>query len=89
MSDAKDSQVRDAQQVWKKLVDDHVARVELACAEMSKAQEQALAQGQKAIDDMARLGRDNVAYLGQLSASFFKLTLEATRKAAELSTPQV
>ena len=89
MSDTKNSQVRDGQQVWKKMVDEHVARVELACTEMGKAQEQALAQGQKAIDDMARLGKDNVAYLGQLSASFFKLTLEATRKAAELATPQV
>ncbi len=88
MSESKSSQVRDGQQFWKKMVDEHVARVELACAEITRMQEQALAQNQKALDDMARLGKDSADYLGQLSASFCKLTLEATRKAAELVTLQ-
>jgi hypothetical protein len=86
MSETKTSQVRETQQVWKKMVDEHVARVEQACAEVAKMQEQAMAQHQKAIDDMARLGKDSADYLGQLSASFTKLTLEATRQAASFMT---
>lgn len=87
MSDNKVSQVREAQAGWKKMVDDHVARVELACAEVTRLQEQALGHNRQAIEEMAKLQRSSVDYLGQLGASFFTLTLEATHKAAELLTP--
>ncbi len=86
MSESTTSQVREAQGAWKKLVDDHVARVETASAEVARWQEKALEQNRQAIDDFAKLGRDSLSYFGQLSASFYKLTLEATRKAAEMST---
>jgi hypothetical protein len=88
MSETKTSQVREAQGAWKKMVDDQIARMELASAEMARMQEQALTQNRQAIDEMAKLSRDSVDYFGQLSASFCKLTLEATRKAAELVTFQ-
>jgi hypothetical protein len=88
MSDSKPSQVREAQTGWKKMVDDHVARMELGYAEVARLQEQALTQNRHAIDEMAKLSRDSVEYFGQLQASFFKLTLDATRKAADLVTPQ-
>ena len=85
MSESKTSQVREtAQAAWKKMVDDHLARVELACAEVGRLQDQALAQNHKAIDDMAKLSRDSVEYAGQLAAEWRKLTLDATRKTAEL-----
>jgi hypothetical protein len=87
MSESKDSQVRETQQVWKKMVDDHVARMELAYGEVARLQEQALTQNRQAIDEMAKLQRESLDYFGQLSSSFFKLTLDATRKAAELVTP--
>src|SRR5262245_32997733 len=89
MSESKTSQVRDAVTgAWKKMVDEQVARVELACGEAVRMQEQALAQNHKAIDEMAKLSRESVDYLGQLSTSFWKLTLEATRKTADLVTFQ-
>ena len=89
MSENKVSQVREASAGWKKIVDDQVARMELAHAEVARMQEQALTQNRQAIDEMAKLSKDSVEYFGQLQASFFKLTLDATRKAAELLTPQV
>ncbi len=89
MSESKVSQVREVSAGWKKIVDDQVARMELAHAEVARMQEQALTQNRQAIDEMAKLSRDSVDYFGQLQASFFKLTLDATRKAAELVTPQV
>lgn len=89
MSESKTSQVREAAAgAWKKMVDEHVARVELACGEVTRLQEQALAQNHKAIDEMAKLSRESVEYFGQLTTSFWKLTLEATRKTADLVTTQ-
>jgi hypothetical protein len=87
MSDGKVSQVREVKAGWKKMVDDHVARLELAYAEVARLQEQALTQNRQAIEEMAKLQRDSVDYFGQLSSSFFKLTLDATRKVADLVTP--
>jgi hypothetical protein len=85
MSESKTSQVREtAQAAWKKIVDDSVARVELAYTEMNRLQEQALAQNLKAVDEMAKLSRDSVEYMGQLAAEWRKLSLDATRKTAEL-----
>ena len=85
MSESKTSQVREtAQAAWKKMVDDQIARVELACAEVARLQDQALAQNRQAIDEMTKLTRSSVDYFGQLTASFRKLTLDATRKTAEL-----
>jgi hypothetical protein len=86
MSESTTSQVREAQGAWKKLVDDHVARVEAASAEATRVQEQAFSQSRQAIDDFARLGRDSLSYFGQLSAEWNKLALEATRTAAGFMT---
>jgi hypothetical protein len=88
MSESKTSQVREAQAAWKEMVDDHLSRMELAAAELLRMQEQALAQNRQAIDDLAKLGKESVDYFGRLSASFCKLTLEATRKTAELADLQ-
>jgi methyl-accepting chemotaxis protein len=84
MSESKVSQVREAQDAWKKMMGDQVARMEQAFAEAARVQEQTLEQSRRAIDDLAKLSKDSVAYYGQLSAEWRKLTLEATRKAAEL-----
>jgi hypothetical protein len=89
MSESKTSQVREtARAAWKKMVDDGIARAELAYAEVGRLQDQALAQNRQAIDDMAKLSRDSVEYYGQLAAEWRKLTLEATRNAAQLFNVQ-
>jgi hypothetical protein len=89
MSESKTSQVREmAQSAWKKMVDDQVSRMELGYAEMSRIQEQALAQNRQAMDDMAKLSRDSVDYFAQLGSEWRKLTLDATRKTAELFNVQ-
>jgi hypothetical protein len=89
MSETKTSQVREAAQgAWQKMLADSIARMELASAEVARMQETALSQNRQAIDEMAKLSRDSVDYFGQLSTEWRKLTLEATRKAAELFTFQ-
>ncbi len=82
MSEKETSQVRDTQAAWKKMVDDQIARMELGFAEVARAQEQALTQSRQAIDEVAKLSKESLDYMGQLSAEWRKLTLEATRNAA-------
>jgi hypothetical protein len=88
MSETKTSQVREAQNVWKKLCDEHVARMEQAFGEVGKYESQGLDYMRTAADEAAKLQKDTIAYYAQLSAEWRKLTLEATRKAAELMTFQ-
>ena len=42
----------------------------------------------KAIDDTARLMKESIQYAQQLSEEFRKLSLENSKKAAELFTPK-
>ncbi len=86
MSETKTSQVQETQAAWKKLVGDQVARFELGYAEVARMQEQIIAHNKHSIDEMAKLQRESVEYVAQLSAEWRKLTIEATRKAVELAT---
>jgi hypothetical protein len=89
MSESKVSHVREAQDAWKKMMGDHVARMEQVYAETARLQEQGLEQGRHAIDEMAKLSRDSIQYAADLSAEWRKLTIEATKKTAELWAVEV
>lgn len=86
MDEKMNSQVRDAQGAWKKMMDEQIARMEAMYGEMARMQEQTLEQSKKAVDDMAKLTKDSINYFGQLSAEWRKLSLEATKKAADFMT---
>ena len=89
MSETKTSQVREtAQAAFKKILDDQIGRVELAYGEMARIQEQTMAQNRQALEDMAKLTRDSVEYWGQLTSEWRKLTLDASKKTAELFNVQ-
>jgi len=89
MSETKTSQVREAVRgAWQKILGDTVARVELASAAVGRVQERALERNRSAVEEMAKLSLASINYLGQLQADWLKLSLEATRKTAELLTPQ-
>ncbi len=89
MSETKNSQVREAQDAWKKMIDDSIARFELGYGEVARLQEQAIEQQRHAIDEMAKLGKESLAYYSQLSAEWRKLSLEAAKRTAELVTFKV
>lgn len=88
MSETKTSQVRDAQNAWKKAMDEQLARVELVYGEMARMQEQSLEQTRQAVDEMAKLTKDSINYFGQLQAEWRKLTLDAAKKSADFLTIQ-
>lgn len=88
MSESNVSQVREAQDAWKKMMGEHVARVEQAFAQTARFQEQGLEQGRHAIDELAKLSKDSIQYYAQLSAEWQKLAIEATKRTAELFAVQ-
>jgi hypothetical protein len=88
MSDSKVSQVREAQNAWKKMMDDQLVRMELAFGEAARMQEQGLEQSRAAVDEMAKLTKDSINYFGQLQREWQKLTLDAAKKSADLFTIQ-
>lgn len=88
MSDKTASQMRDAQNAWKKMVDEQIARTELMYGEMARLQEQSLEQTRHAVDEMAKLTKDSVNYFAQLSAEWRKLTLDAAKKSADFLSIQ-
>jgi len=86
MSETKHSQVQDPQGTWKKVMDASIARAEHLSGEVARMQGQAIEQQRHAIDEMARLSKESLGYYGQLTASFWSLSLEATKKVADLVT---
>ena len=86
MSENKTSQVQDTQAGWKKMMDDHVAGMELAYAEIARMQEQAFTQNKQAIEEMAKLSKESVDYVAQLSSEWRRLTLDATRQVVGLAS---
>lgn len=73
---------------YQKYLNDSMSRMSQMFEEMAKFQSQAVAQANRAIDDTARLMKESIAYGQQLNDEFRKLSLENTKKAAELFTPK-
>lgn len=73
---------------YQKFVNDSMARMGQLFSEVAKLQSQAAEQATRAIDDTARLMKESITYAAQLSEEFRKLSLENSRKAAELFTPK-
>lgn len=83
MSEKTASQVREAQNAWKKMVDEQIARTELMYGEVARLQEQSLTQTRHAVDEMAKLTKDSINYFAQLQSEWRKLTLDAAKKSAD------
>ena len=71
---------------WKRMVDESTGRIESFYAELSKAEDKGVSQMNAAIDESARLMKDSFAWYAELSAEWRKMTLDATRRSAELFT---
>ena len=69
---------------WKRMVDEHATRVESMHSEIAKMEDKGIERMQSAVDESARLMKDTLAWYGELSAEFRKMTIEATKRSAEL-----
>ena len=76
-----------ASSLWTKAIDDHFARVAGFVAGLEKLQTEALANGQKATEESARLAKATLDYAQELAGSWRSMTLDATKKAMDAVTP--
>lgn len=82
------SQTQQWWDVWAKAAAAEATRMDQLASEMHKMQAQAVARTCEAIDESARLMKESVNYASQLSSEWRKITLETTKKAAEMVTPK-
>lgn len=62
--------------------------IEQLVSEIAKLEQKAADQARFAIDEMARVGKEYVAYGAQLSGEWRKFVLEAGKRVSELMTPK-
>jgi hypothetical protein len=88
MSENTSSQAQQNQSIWKRLVEDQVKRAETVTAEINRLESLGLESARSVVDEAAKISRESFTYFGELSAEWRKITLESTRRAAELFTPR-
>jgi len=74
---------------WRKMVTDHISRLEALEAQFRTTEEQTAERTTEAIDEAAKLMKTSLSYTAELGAQWRKQTLEATKQAASMMTPGV
>jgi len=73
-------------ETWQKMTDDSIARATAFYAEVEKAEAKRLERVESAIEEMAKLQKETLAYGAQLGAELRKVQLEAFQKVSALAT---
>ena len=82
------SQSQQNSRVWRNLVDDHFARIDLALGEAARLEGQGMERARVAVTEMARLSLDTITFWSRLSSSLRRVTLDAARRTADLMMPK-
>ena len=67
-------------ETWKKMVDEHVERMETVLEQSASFEAKSLEQARTAVEESARLFQDMLTFSAQISSEWRKLAIEATRK---------
>ncbi len=73
-------------EAWQKMTDDSIARATAFYAEVEKAEAKRVERVESAIEEMAKLQKESLAYGMQLGAELRKASLEAMQKASALAS---
>lgn len=68
---------------WKKLVDEQIGRMTSSWEELARLEAKGAEQARSAIDELARLGKEYLAYSAQIGAEWRKLATDATKLVAD------
>lgn len=74
--------------LWVKSTQEQIARMDQMAEQLHKVQGQAVERTREAIDESARLMKETLNYSVQLQTEWRKITLDATKKAADIVTPK-
>jgi len=83
------TQTQQAFDAWKKVVDENIARMGSMYEELAKFEGKGVDQARTAIDEFSKLCKESLSYATQFSSEWRRVSLEATRRTAELMTPRV
>lgn len=72
---------------WQKALEDQARRAELLAGEWAAIEGKGFQQVSGAVDELAKLTRESLAYQAQLGAEWRKMWLEAAKKSAESMAP--
>ena len=74
--------------LWVKSTQEQIARMDQMAEQLHKVQAQGVERTREAIDESARLMKETLNYSVQLQTEWRKITLDATKKAADIVTPK-
>jgi hypothetical protein len=72
-------------ETWQKIAADSTTRAQSFFAEIEKFETQRIQRTESAIEEMAKLQKDTLAYSAQLAAEWRRMSLEAFQKAASFN----
>jgi len=73
-------------ETWQKMTDDSIARATAFYAEIEKVEAKRVERVESAIEEMAKLQKETLAYGAQLGAELRKVSLEALQKVSALAS---
>lgn len=80
-------QLQQVQAFWMKAIEDTFGKTQAFYEEMGKLDASRNEQVSGAVDEMAKLTKESIAYSAALGAEWRRLTLEAIKKSTEMLTP--
>ncbi|MBW2457445.1 MAG: hypothetical protein JRI68_23260 [Deltaproteobacteria bacterium] len=75
--------------MWKKMVEGHITRLEALNEQMSSASELSVTKATEAIDETAKLMKSSLSYTQELASEWRKQSLEVTKQATSMMNPGV
>lgn len=75
----------DPMQTWTRLTQENIVRVQALYDELAAWEAKAYDRAKQTADQLADLANESLAYASKLAGEWRALTLEATRKAAEMA----
>lgn len=70
------------------LMRDQIARTQTMMGELASYEGVAVTRARTAVDELARLANDSITYVGQLSAEWRKLSVEAMQRTVDAFSPK-
>jgi len=76
-------------ELWKKMVDGHISRLEALNEQLNTAGELSVTKFSEAVDETAKLMKASLSYTNELAGEWRKQSLEVTKQATSMMNPGV
>lgn len=76
-------------ETWQKMTEDTIARANAFYGEVEKAESKRVAHFESAIDELAKMQKETLAYGAQLAGEWRKVALESMQKASTFASSAV